>query len=374
MRVLILVDEFFASRERSMLARLEIGLADEGVRVIHAVPDSELNRPNMLGVFRSMVPYSRRVLTVTRGLAARRIVRDLAKLDDAEKPEPIDIVHVFGGSVWALADRLAAALGAVCALEVWRSGLVDKAVRMSTHATKRSATGRSGAVFFAPDSAIEGALQRGSVSVRPTYWGVHASDPPRDVALPGRAPSAMFIGSGRRVKQFQAAFEGIASAFQRNGDGLIFVDALAARRAGIWPIAERLGVLDRLSLIEELESRRDLLLQGDFLVQPEPAGEHKSVVLDAMSSGMLVVSAPDRFVSSLIDSRTASLVTDPSPAAWGATIDRLLARPQERHAVAASAHQYIRTQRPASAHIRAVLDAYAWMSAAGSLPFPVKSN
>ncbi len=371
MRVLILVDEFFASRERSMLARLEIGLADEGVRVIHAVPDSDLNRPQvgaMGGVFRSMVPYSRRVLSVTRGLAARRIVRNLALIDDADEPDPIDVVHVFGGSVWELGRRLAGALDAGLALEVWRAGLVQRAVR----GPQRSGGNRP--VFLAPDTAIESALRTGGVSVRPTYWGVHASEPPREVVPPGRAPSAMFIGSGRQTKPFQSAFEGVASSFQRNGDGLIFVDALAARRAGIWKIAERLGVLNRLSLIEELESRRDLLLQGDFLIQPESAGEHKSVVLDAMSNGMLVIAAADRFISCLIDGRTANLVPVPAAAsggdAWSAMIDRLLARPADRRAIAASAHQFIRSNRLASAHIRAVLDAYMWMTASEAIPFP----
>ncbi len=38
MRILIIADESFASRERAMLSRLEVGLADEGVRVVHVIP------------------------------------------------------------------------------------------------------------------------------------------------------------------------------------------------------------------------------------------------------------------------------------------------------------------------------------------------
>lgn len=363
MRVLILVDEFFASRERSMLARLEIGLADEGVRVIHAVPDSESDRPAMSGVFRSMVPYSRRVMTLTLGLATRRIVRDLAKLDDAEEPEPIDVVHVFGGSVWALGERVAAALDASLALEVWRRGLVDRAARMSLK------PGDSRPVFLAPDPATESALKAQSVVVRPAFWGVHASEPPRRVLAAGRAPAFMFVASGRDRKRCQAAFEGAATALMKHGDGLMFVDALAARRSELWGIAKRMGVLDRVSLIEELEGRRDLLLQGDVLIQPEPIGEHKSIVLEAMSNGMLVVSVPDPFVSCLIDGRTAILVREESAEGWMASLQRLLQSPDVQQAMSQSAHQYIRAHRLASSHIRAVLDAYGWMASSEAIPF-----
>src|SRR5258705_7504763 len=40
MRVVILTDAGFARREHSLVSRLEIGLADGGVRVIHALPAS----------------------------------------------------------------------------------------------------------------------------------------------------------------------------------------------------------------------------------------------------------------------------------------------------------------------------------------------
>ena len=39
MRVLILADGLFATRERALLSRLEVGLADEGVRVVQATPE-----------------------------------------------------------------------------------------------------------------------------------------------------------------------------------------------------------------------------------------------------------------------------------------------------------------------------------------------
>src|SRR5213595_3029987 len=98
LRVLILADEFFASRERGLLTRLEVGLADEGVRVIHAVPEgTKTEAPG--GVFSRVLTYSPKTLILTRSLAVRKLGRAIADMDETEEPGDIDIIHVFGGSV-----------------------------------------------------------------------------------------------------------------------------------------------------------------------------------------------------------------------------------------------------------------------------------
>src|SRR5262249_14945214 len=125
-RVLILADEFFASRERGLLTRLEVGLADEGVRVIHAVPEgTKAEAPG--GVFTSVLTYSPKTLMLTRPLAVRRLGRAIAEMDETEEPTDVDIIHVFGGSVWGLGADLALEIGSALAVEVWRAGLAPKA-------------------------------------------------------------------------------------------------------------------------------------------------------------------------------------------------------------------------------------------------------
>src|ERR1044071_9211761 len=100
MRVLILADEFFASRERGLLTRLEVGLADEGVRVIHAVPEGIKAEAadGGGGVFTRVLTYSPKTLILTRPLAVRKLGRAIAEMDETEEPTDIDVIHVFGGS------------------------------------------------------------------------------------------------------------------------------------------------------------------------------------------------------------------------------------------------------------------------------------
>jgi len=365
MRALILTDEFFASRERALLLRLEVGLADDGVQVIHAVPEG--TKTAALGsVCSKVLTYSPKTLLLTRPLAIRRLMRSIAEVDNAVEPDEIDIVHVFGGSAWRLGAEIAAEVGAGLALEVWRVGLIEKARNLKLDDDEP--------LLIAPDPAIERALldAAGAVGGPPTRlaaWGVVAPSAPRDIFDPARAPSVMLVGSGRDARSFGAALEGLAAVAHEVPDLLIFCDALAARRAGLWALARRLGILENLSLIEEFEGRRDLLLHGDVLLQPEAHGEQRSILLEAMASGMVVIAAADPMVSSLQEGRTARLVRHNDQHTWREVIREMMSNPERSRALGDSARAFIREYRRASDHVRAVLGAYEWLTSDEPIPF-----
>lgn len=366
MRVLILADEFFASRERGLLTRLEIGLADEGVRVIHAVPEGTPTDSGE-GVFSRVLTYSSKTLMLTRPLAVRKLVRAVAEMDATTDASGIDVVHVFGGSVWQLGADLASEVGAGLALEVWRSGLVERArtIRLEDDAP----------LFIAPDQAVERALINVPAggehpAVRLAAWGVHTPAHAREILVPDRAPSIMLVGSGRDAHAFRAAIEGVASIARERPDLLIFCDAIAARRCDAWALARKLGILHNLSLIEELEGRRDLLLYGDILVQPEAHGEQRSILLEAMATGMIVAAGADPMVSILQDGLTARLVARPAGPDWAAVLRDIVNNNERARALARTARDYVKINRRASDHVRAVLSAYDWLSSDEPLPLP----
>jgi hypothetical protein len=368
MQSLILTDSFFASREGSLLSRLEIGLADEGVRLIHAVPrGTKVDRP--VGVYSKVMLYSPKTLVFLRTMALNRLMRELEVVNGKGEETQIDIVHVFGGSVWPLGAMLAAELGAGLVLEVWRSGLIDRAraIKMRND---------DAPLLLAPDTAIERALRAGAQAgsgVEPTIrlaaWGVLTPSTARPVLGPDRAPTAMIVGSGRDAPAFHAALEGLAEVARRRPDLLIFCDALAARRAGLWAHARRLGLLPNLSLIEEFEGRRDLLLDGDILIQPDANGEQRSIVLEAMAGGMVVIAASDPHVSILEDGRTARLVRRGDAADWKRVLLDVSENPEQARVLADRAREYVRQNRKASDHVRSVLAAYEWLSSEQAIPF-----
>jgi hypothetical protein len=422
MRVLIVTDDVFASREQSLLARLEVGLADEGVRVVHAIPKSAAAYAPGDMIARMLV-YPGRIWPLALPATARKLSRDLKEMLGEDDSGQVDIVHVLGGSAWSLGMHLAGVFGAGLAIEVWRSGLVDRARQfMSQFATQLGGqyggrhaggqlkgelggglrTGLGGRVqpvlLFAPDPRIEKKLAAavggksatasggvgagaivgtggsaggsiGGVPVRCVPWGVYAARGERKVLDPTRSPAAMVIGTGRDTKAFAAAFEGLAAAAKVYPELMIFCDAQAARRAELHRLAKKLGLLGRMSLIDELEGRRDLLVSGDLLIQPEAGGEARSVTLDAMGNGMVVIAAVDAEVSSLIDGRTARLITKADGGQWAAAVKGALTDRAATEALAASASAYVREHHRVSAHIRGVLDGYEALGSGKTLAF-----
>ena len=364
-----------------MLMRLEVGLADEGIRVVHAIPDAAAARSGDSGsaVFSTLVTYETSGFLFASALRLRRLVAAIDALPRADdESEDFDIVHAFGGSTWEMAFELAAIYHATPMLEVWRGGLVSRALTVA-NLTNRSKLGLD-PVLLAPDVAIERSLKAafkdgGGISgpaVRFVPWGVHAQITPRTVLPVGRAPCVMVVGNGRDVKGTKAAIEGLALAMRDHPDLLSFMDAQAARQSGIWPLARKFGVLERLSLIEDLESRRDLLVQGDIILHPDSRGEQRTILLDAMGSRMAVIAAADAMVSVLVDGKTALLV--PSSGAgsgasgWRDGLHRLLTNPGAAQVLADQAHDYVRDHRRASDHVKALIGSYEWATRTSAVP------
>lgn len=376
MRILILADELFAGRERSLLTRLEVGLADEGIRIVYAVPESVLEHTpggatDLSGVISKVITYTHGCMALTRGLVVRKIQRSITTAIGED--ETIDIIHVFGGNAWEIGRDLAQATGAALIVEAWRTGLAPRARLLASACNKEP-------LFLVSDPAIERHLQTpqepaprapGPVTLRTKVvnWGVLAPSSIRPTFIPNRPATLMLIGSGRDAKAWEAALRGIQLATKEGADLLVFCDSLAAKRVNLWGLARSLNLLDRISLIEELEGRRDLMLHGDVLILPEAFGEQRSIILEAMASGMVVLAAADPNTSLLQPGRTAFIIDKPSPATWSRILIDLYNDPARAAAIAASAHLFIQVHRKASDHIKGVLDAYQFMSGDDSIPF-----
>lgn len=415
MRALFIADATFAVREQEMLARLWLALADEGWRVVQAVPRSVFARfaqsegwmgnsgsaggGMSAGLFARVLPYNDMPVPFLgflpfTGLRASALINLIEDQEDflgggtSEQEAGLhaaDIVHATGGTSWAIALEIARRLQVPVVLEVWRHGQVERAKRLAGTERSRPAVSRAKVCFLAPDPAIESALLAADTGfpARLVPWGVHPNREGTGAPKhhnPHR--SVMVIGSGNDAHAFGAALAGLASAIARiesvvkdaaqssqtspsaprvpHAETLVFIDADAARRAHLWPQLNRLGLIPRTSLIENLEARRDLLIQGDLLVVPEARGEHRTALLDAMASGMLVAAAADPWVSILRDGETAALVERPDPGLWANTIESLLTPPASAtiNPLARTARQRVERDAPAAAHVRSLLDLY----------------
>lgn len=360
MQTLVIADSAFVLRERSLIRRLLVGLADEGLRVRCAIPASLETNVN-LDVITDVIGYESRGLLLSR---SARVNALLKKLRTLEGDEPrLDIVHVFGGAAWSFGVDVARRTGALAALEVWRPGLADRA--------RSFRSGDARVAFFAPSPGIERALLRegAGLLVRLTPWGVHLPRTPHVILRPDRAATVMLAGSGRNQAGFMEAFVGACNVAASRQDIMLFVDADAAQRAGLWRHARQAGVLDRVSLIDATEDRRDLVVRADILLYPESRGEQRTLILDAMAGGMAIVACDDPMVPSLIPDQTARVLKHASAETWEAELLRLLDHPEEARALGQSARDRIRLDFRASTHIRSVVEGYEWLTSPTAIPF-----
>lgn len=359
----MVADQIFGTRERGMLSRLEVGLADEGLRVARALPESVASEAG-LGSLSQAITYDDARVPFTRSIRAARLASAASAVHWTEDehggpgraPPSIDVVHAFGGAIWDFAFDVARRLEASLALEVWRIGLIERSVSLA----KRYAG--VNLVYLAPDVSIERRLKAAGVEgVRLAPWGVHAFS--RSKAAPARdkAISIVISGGGRDSRATLAALEGVSLAIADHPGAVVFMDAVAARRARVWPVAKRLGLLDRLSLIDDIEQRRDLALRADVLIQPEAVGEQRSVLLDAMAAGMVVIAASDPGVAWLIDGETCWLISEHTPRVWAETVSRAIRSPEDAQQLAARAMARVAREHRASAHVAAVIGAYEWV-------------
>ncbi|CAN5844195.1 hypothetical protein BH11PLA1_BH11PLA1_14040 [soil metagenome] len=381
MRALILPDADVLSREHALLARLEIGLADEGVRVFHGVPRARVDDTEAWdapGVYSRAMPYTAAGLPLTLPVRSAAFVRMLERAVAGEggkssaetastAARAVDVVHCFGAGSMRFGLALARRCGSAALLEVWNRAGVHAAGR----ALRRSGLGGR-AMALAPDVRLFEYAQSvlGKKRVQLTPWGVHASEPgPPRVRRAGEPLTVALVVSAEpagqteaAVRDVRAALQGVAFAAAKRPELLVFADAAAALRTPLARWARELGIESTLTLIPDMESRRELVLQADVMLVPQALGEQRTIVLDALGAGMLVAAQRDELVEA-IDARTGALVLARSDAqAWAAALVGA-GWSAER---AAAGRRYVLEERPAYAHALAVVRAYAQIADARS--------
>ncbi len=361
---LLVADRLFAVREQAMLARIEVGLADEGVRVLRALPHDAAG-PLPDEAFVRAITYRPRGPFPSLGVRAGAAL-------DAALAQPVfgeggaarvDIVHAFGRDAWSISAEIARQADIPLVVEVWRAALVDRLASISR-------VGRHGLpAVFTPDRTIERILTRAAPGrlVRVVPWGVHCPREPRAPRNPDRACAIMIAGRGEdkgAVAECMAAIGRLAETH----NAMIFMDAEAGRRCGAAAMAREHKFLQRFTLTPNLEGRREPILRGDLLLLPEALGEQRSIALDAMASSMAVVALADPYVSSLIDGRTCALVKEPASDLWADALAPLLASPEAAATLGERARQFVGTERRASVHVASLLDGYEWLTSPAAIP------
>jgi glycosyltransferase involved in cell wall biosynthesis len=356
LRAVLLADHDFAVRERTFLSRLEVALIDEGVRVVHALPEqtaADVAAPGLA----PRVTYRERGWSLGRSRAAQGLRSRLQHLERDPGEGPADVVHAFGTEACPVAAELARRIGAALVVEVWSVALARRLAGMHLSRPDRPV------VLLAPDPSIERVVKREvpEAATRLAPWGVHRPSSAPAAFAADRTPSMVLAGAGLDRPALAAALQGIAETAQSSRPFLVFADAVAVQRARLWPLIHSLGLHERVSLVPGVETNRDLVLHADALLLPEARGEHRSLVLDAMAAGMTVVASADPFVGYLMHQQTALLVAGPEASLWSAAVGGMLENEESSRRLGASARNYVAQHHRVGAYVAAVVDSYEWL-------------
>lgn len=365
MLAVIVADAAFIRREREMLSRLEVGLADEGVRVVHALPQ-QLVAEEGGALYSTVVGYEAGGLPITRRLRASRLLDTIEETLDLPDRK-VDIVHAFGLEAWYIGIDLARLGSAGVMLELWDAGAIAPAAALSSRRV-----GVRPVEFSVPEPALRRALRKRAhgahVYVAP--WGVHAPGAVPERTRESRPLAVAILTDGRDGTAVRACLAGLTECMKTRGEAMIFAGTSQlkyGRDPAVWAAARELDLLDRLSLVPEIEARREPMMQMDLLLVPEAGGKQRTLLLDAMAHGVNIVAAKDELIEALEHNRTAFLVDQPTPGAWRDTLARVLDDQGLAARVRASAHEFVRAERSASGQVAAVITAYNAMVAAAQV-------
>jgi len=379
MQVLMLADRSFARREHAMLRRLEVGLLDEGVRVVLAVPETVARLET--DTLSASVTYVDRGPWYAARARTRRLIRQIEDLDpplpDTEGGGPLDVVHAWGDECWNIAVDVAQSTGAGLAADLWSAG----SIRRMGAAERRAGAGAPEAmrgVWLAPNVAIQHSAEESHHvwPIRLARWGVHPAEHPTQRYESRREeerPLALsVVSSGRDAGALTPLFGALAEMLEKGADLFVFLDSAAVEQHhNVWRHAEHARLLDRLSIIPDMESRRELLLQTDILVVPEAVGEVRSIVLDAMAAGIAVVARADPHVEVTAEPGIALLVERAHKDDWLEQLTRVVEDPRALTTIGETAREQVGKKRPAHLQVEATLGAYRELVEQRPIAFPV---
>jgi hypothetical protein len=357
MRVLILADAQFAKHERALIERVVVGLAVEGIEAQLVLPKDRDLWGFGVGVLGDPIWYADRGLMITQKIRAMQIARSLSEQSD-DSSRPVDVIHVMGGGAWGMGKELARILDAGLALEVWRAGLAENARGLNLDADDR-------AMFLVPERSFEANIRRAikDAMVRCVPWGAYVPDKPVPVFRDDKLISVVLMGSGRQSEFCQAAYEGIAEAIAQRSDVMIFANLELVERAGLWKRVKAQRLQDRFTVIDRSEDRRDLLLRCDVLAYPETLHEERTLLLDAMGAGLVVIAGDDNMIQPLTEESGVLVVSRPTPEQWADRVRSIVTSRDTAQKHASMVREYIRANRRSALHIESLCDAYSDLAA-----------
>lgn len=356
MNVVLLADTAWLEEELHSLQHLVIGLVDERVRVIQAIPEDAPAPPDTLTCRRVHWRESR-----WAEMNRWRLVR----MDDALQGLEPTLLHCLTSRLWRpaveLADEMSVPviLGAVAHEAL---GRVDRALRDADP---------NRVAFAAGTEPLANALRQrvdAAIVVEHVPIGAHASEESHG-CRGAESLCGIVSGDGKMDEHYESLLQGLAEIVAENPQTQFFFEGQATDQHELWRYASKLDLLANISMIPRRLGHRELLLSADVMLHPQPLGMARTITLEAMAHGLAVIAHHDPWLDYLQDGQTAWVLQDPKPADWKRSLQRVIDEPHAAEEIGEKARQWVRHGHLVSDQIAKVLDLYRRVTGA-TLAFP----
>ena len=362
MYVVMIIDEERLAHEGRMLDRVCAELIKEEIEVSRIVPDdlppeqaeqieSDIQFTSQIEAPMAVPPWMRRI-------RAERLAEDLGSATP-------DVIHAVGQGAWRAGMDLAGEIDRPVALDVWSMGLARRAPR-------GRGAGRV-AAYLVPTKPILKAVHRRRIDpdlVSLIPLGVNVPQQARQVLTDTSEEIAVaIIGSGRDVAAYRALLTGLARSVRDFPQLQICMELRGRHAHDIWRHAQRLELLGNISAVRDAAPHAALIAECDVLIIPERYGEVRSIVLEAMASGVAIIASEDPALEALVGDETATVVREPSAVQWATELRRLFADPDRARALGAAGRELVMVRHRVQDQIAALVATFRKVLSGDTIAF-----
>lgn len=278
------------TQEHGMLNRLAIGLINEGEQVTRVIP------PFVNGV---SPEYEKAVSIISKIHTQMRIPWLQRKekhslLSDALQKSNTESIVVFGKSASPIGTTIARQLGIPLYQEVTN-------MRQAKRIRRSSITSRWLAATPSIERAVTERVGADRSSLMPL--GV-ATVPEQSHEAEPLTKCVVVLNASDEVKDTSA----VLHALQPVPDTHVFLECNGNRDQHIWSAIKETNMHDRVTCLKDVASLRKLVIQADLIILPSSRMPVRTVLLEAMESGVPVISTFIPGFDMLVDGETAILV------------------------------------------------------------------
>ncbi len=308
MHIALVVDPERMAIDGMAVERLAVALAAEGAQVTRILPKSTEEPP-----LARLIPV--RTYDFDGSPLFRRVrLGALSSSLEAERP---DVFVSFGPRALAAAAELAEDMDAALIAMVATEDELN-ATPLRKFAALIDAVGAS----------------TGPLVVRASRWIAEdlVQVMPLGIAIPSSptppSPQSVAIaGTARDLGAYRAVYSALADVAPAVPDLQVAIEFPPGHDTRIWGMAREHRIQHLLNGVQRLEQVRPLAHACDVLLLPEPVRGTRSLVLECMAMGRLVVAIDDALAHYQQDGVTALVAQDRDPRIWTRLLTKALLEP-----------------------------------------------